>query len=81
MEIIILKNRYGNKHHLIPIDDKHYRFKSAEDWMPISLIGEADDYKAVDPEGGPCLSVGDTIEGKIIKAIYEENGSIIIEFV
>jgi len=81
MEIIKLKSRYGAVHSLIPIDEKHYRFKSAEDWMPISLHGYENDYMMMDPDGGPCLSVGDTLDSKIIKAIYMLDGYLTVEFV
>lgn len=92
MKTIDLKSRYGNVHHLVPVEelgDNIYSYKPAEDWMPMRYIfndtydenTDEFDLVAADPDGGPFLSVGDTVEGKTIKRIYTKKGyGVLIQF-
>jgi len=72
MEEIEIKSRSRHKHKLVEIEEGKYLFKSAEDWMPLRVIcgkdenGKIDKYKAIDPDGGPMLNIGDIIDGKEI---------------
>lgn len=71
MEIIKLPARYGYTHELTHIKDNLWLFnpdpKSAGYYR---LIGNyPNDIKALDPDGGPFLSVGDKIKNYTIKSI------------
>lgn len=85
MEEIILNARYGLKHKLVHIKDNLWDLqadpKSAGYFRIIGFAGEheiGNMVYAIDPEGGPFLYVGDTIEGKTIKSITR-NGILELE--
>ncbi len=87
---IKLKSRYGDVHHLIPVDDadeKAYRLVPAEEWMPISINydkGENGEriIHSVDPDGGPFITVGYKVGKHVVESIYENvNGTILIDLV
>ena len=92
METIDLKSRYGDIHHLVPMEslgDNIYCYQPAKDWMPMRQIfndtydetADEFDLVAADPDGGPFLSVGDTVAGKTIKRIYTKKGyGVLIQF-
>lgn len=70
METIKLHARYGYTHTLTNINGNLWQFNAdpkASGYYRI--IGELNDIKALDPDGGPFLSVGDKIENKTIKSI------------
>lgn len=81
-EEIYLERRGGGKpHKLFLYRDNKYVFCVAENWMPIRIIGNHDDIKAIDAEGGPMISVGSVINGKTVNKIYGEKGvGYIVEF-
>lgn len=69
-EIIKIPARYGYVHTLTHISENLWSL----DPDPRSsgyfrIIGDIGNVKAIDPDGGPFLSVGDKIEGKTIKSI------------
>lgn len=71
METITLPARYGYVHTLEHIGNNLWQFvpdlRSAGTYR---LIGEyPDNIEALDPEGGPFMSVGDVIEDYTIKSI------------
>ena len=67
---IILWNRYGYGVHLEPLEEPKWLLKIDEKSEYTRIGGNLpDDIKFVDPEGGPFLSVGKIIEGKIITKI------------
>ena len=70
METIKLHARYGYTHTLTHIGNNLWQF-NADPKTPgyFRIIGELNAVKAFDPEGGPFLSVGDKVGGKIIKSI------------
>lgn len=76
MESIELKGRYGYVHHLDHIKDNLWVLqidpKAGGYFRLIGFKGEdkiGDNVSAIDPDGGPFLQVGDTINGKTIKSI------------
>ena len=73
METIKLPARYGYLHTLEYIGNNLWQFvpdlRSAGTYR---LIGEyPDNIKALDPEGGPFMSIGDKIEDYTIKSIHK----------
>ena len=76
-EVIKLESRYKDVNsELIQIKDNKYLLETNSECIRISR----DAYltiNSIDPEGGPMISVGDTIQGKKIKNIKEQ---IVIEF-
>lgn len=82
---IILNARYGYKHKLKHIGGTYWQFESdPKSSGTFRVIGFEGEYQigikcsAFDPEGGPYMSVGDTIEGKTIKSI-RSNGVFELE--
>lgn len=91
MTEIKLKSRTGKVHKLVQMPEigkNVYAFVPAEEWMPIYTSYEVVDPDAdenellsVDTEGGPFLSLGSTINGRLIKRIYDKkNYGVLIEF-
>lgn len=67
MKNIILPNRYGYKIELINLGSDDYYLSVPKD-MSCRIIGEINDIQAIDPPGGPMISIGDVIEGrKVLK--------------
>lgn len=76
MERIYLNARYGYKHHLDKIGGNLWQFYSDErstgTYRVIGFEGEQNigpNVNAFDPEGGPFMSVGSTIDNYVIKSI------------
>ena len=76
-EVIKLESRYKDvDSKLIQVENNKYLLETNSECIRISR----DAYltiNSIDPEGGPMISVGDTIQGKKIKNIKEQ---IVIEF-
>ena len=76
-EVIKLESRYKDVNsELIQVEDNKYLLETNSECIRISR----DAYltiNSIDPEGGPMISIGDTIQGKKIKNIKEQ---IVIEF-
>lgn len=72
---ILLPARYNLTHKLIYIGGNFWQLvfdkKSTGTYRMIGT--PPSNIKAVDPEGGPMLSVGDIIDGYTIKSIRENN--------
>lgn len=82
---IELKARYGYVHHLKHIGDNLWQLeadpKSGGYFRYIGFEGETElgpFYSAIDPDGGPYISIGSEINGKIVKSITN-NGIIELE--
>lgn len=77
LEVIKLESRYKDvDSKLIQVENNKYLLETNSECIRVSR----DAYltiNSIDPEGGPMISVGDTIQGKKIKNIKEQ---IIIEF-
>ena len=73
-----LSSRYGHEVFLKKISE--YRYELDGNFSTYRLITEeTGNIIAVDPEGGPMISVGDRIhEELVISKIIEDNGIIII---
>lgn len=91
MNEIELKSRTGKIHKLVQVPEigkNVYVFAPAEEWMPIYTSYEKIDPYAdenelisVDTDGGPYLSLGSTVNGRVIRRIYDKKGyGILIEF-
>ena len=79
MEDIILNIRYGYKHWLKHVQDSLWSLEcdpKASGYFRI--IGDLNDIQAIDPDGGPFLSLGDRIGDYHIKSITA-NGLIELE--
>ena len=76
-EVIKLESRYKDvDSKLIQVENNKYLLETNSECIRISR----DAYltiNSIDPEGGPMISVGDTIQGKKIKSIKSQ---YVIEF-
>lgn len=77
LEVIKLVSRYKDvDSKLIQVENNKYLLETNSEYIRISR----DAYltiNSIDPEGGPMISVGDTIQGKKIKSIINK---YVIEF-
>ena len=77
LEVIKLISRYKNvDSKLIQIENKEYLLRTNGEY--IRVIGE-NPMILLDLEGGPMISIGDTIQNKKVKSIKQVK-SFIIEF-
>lgn len=67
---IKLKGRYGLTHKLIYLEESKYLFSSE---LSCRIIYNGDEILALDPSGGPCMTVGNTINGLNIESIKFNN--------
>ena len=74
---IRLSNRNGNNIWLESIGRGCYKFCGEVSYM--SVIGEPDCIIAIDPDGGPMISIGDELDGKAITKITRFEDSFILE--
>ena len=76
-EVIKLESRYKDVNsELVQVKNNKYLLETNSEYIRI----DRDDNKilySIDPEGGPMISVGDTIQGKKIKSIKSQ---YVIEF-
>ena len=76
-EVIKLESRYKDvDSKLVQVENNKYLLETNSEYIRI----DRDDNKilySIDPEGGPMISVGDTIQGKKIKSIKSQ---YVIEF-
>ena len=76
-EVIKLKSRYKDiNSELIQIKDNTYLLETNSEYVRLSRAENSTIY-SIDLEGGPMISVGDTIQGKKIKSIINK---YVIEF-
>lgn len=72
---VLIKGRYGLKHHLVPDENEVDLYTLEEDKKggDTRLIGDNfDDLEAVDPSGGPYISKGFKLLNKVVKSIFYE---------
>ena len=76
-EVIKLKSRYKDiNSELIQIKDNTYLLETNSEYVRLSRAENRTIY-SIDLEGGPMISIGDTIQGKKIKSIKSQ---YVIEF-
>ena len=76
-EVIKLESRYKDiNSDLIQIEDNKYLLNTNSEYVRLSRAENRTIY-SIDLEGGPMLSIGDTIQGKKIKSIKSQ---YVIEF-
>ena len=76
-EIIKLESRYKDiNSELIQIKDNKYLLETNSEYVRLSRAENRTIY-SIDLEGGPMISIGDTIQGKKIKSIKSQ---YVIEF-
>ena len=76
-EIIKLESRYKDiNSDLIQIEDNKYLLNTNSEYVRLSRAENRTIY-SIDLEGGPMISIGDTIQGKKIKSIKSQ---YVIEF-
>ena len=76
-EVIKLESRYKDvDSKLIQVEDNKYLLNTNSEYIRI-IKDENMAINGIDLEGGPMISIGDTIQGKKIKNIKEQ---IVIEF-
>lgn len=76
-EVIKLESRYKEiNSELIQIGNKKYLLKTNSEYVTVSR-NKNKTIDSIDLEGGPTISVGDTIQGKKVKSIKYQ---YIIEF-
>ena len=78
-EVIKLESRYKDVNSdLIQIEDNKYLLNTNSEYIRI-IKDENMAINGIDLEGGPVISIGDTIQGKKIKSIKEMK-KFIVEF-
>ena len=76
-EVIKLESRYKDvDSNLIQIEDNKYLLNTNSEYVRLSIAENRTIY-SIDLEGGPRISIGDTIQGKKIKSIINK---YVIEF-
>ena len=76
-EVIKLESRYKDvDSNLIQIEDNKYLLNTNSEYIRLSRAENRTMY-SIDLEGGPIISIGDTIQGKKIKSIKSQ---YVIEF-
>ena len=76
-EVIKLESRYKDvDSNLIQIEDNKYLLNTNSEYIRLSRAENRTIY-SIDLEGGPMISIGDTIQGKKIKSIINQ---YVIEF-
>lgn len=76
-EVIKLESRYKDVNSdLIQIEDNKYLLNTNSEYINLSRAKNRTIY-SIDLEGGPMISIGDTIQGKKIKSIKSQ---YVIEF-
>ena len=76
-EVIKLESRYEDVNSdLIQIEDNKYLLNTNSEYIRLSRAENRTIY-SIDLEGGPMISIGDTIQGKKIKSIKSQ---YVIEF-
>ena len=76
-EVIKLESRYKEVNsELIQIKDNKYLLETNSEYVRLSKAENRTIY-SIDLEGGPMISIGDTIQGKKIKSIKSQ---YVIEF-
>lgn len=76
-EVIKLESRYKDvDSNLIQIEDNKYLLNTNSEYIRLSRAENRTIY-SIDLEGGPMISIGDTIQGKKIKSIINK---YVIEF-
>ena len=76
-EVIKLESRYKDiNSDLIQIEDNKYLLNTNNEYVRLSRAENRTIY-SIDLEGGPMLSIGDTIQGKKIKSIKSQ---YVVEF-
>ena len=76
-EVIKLESRYKDiNSDLIQIEDNKYLLNTNGEYVRLSRAENRTIY-SIDLEGGPIISIGDTIQGKKIKSIKSQ---YVIEF-
>lgn len=81
-KVIKLESRYSDVHTTLEILDKDIGFITSDGHYVRSIGESVLSPEAIDFEGGPMLSIGDTIEGtkKIITNFYIVKGGYIVRF-
>ena len=76
-EVIKLESRYKDvDSDLIQIEDNKYLLNTNSEYIRLSRVENVTIYN-IDLEGGPMISIGDTIQGKKVKSIRSQ---YVIEF-
>ena len=76
-KVIKLESRYKDvDSNLIQIEDNKYLLNTNSEYIRLSRAENRTIY-SIDLEGGPMISIGDTIQGKKIKSIINK---YVIEF-
>ena len=79
-EVIKLESRYKDVNSkLIQVEDNKYLLNTNSKYIRLSRVSPSRDMiiHSIDLEGGPMLSIGDTIQGKKIKSIKSQ---YVVEF-
>ena len=79
-EVIKLESRYKDVNSkLIQVEDNKYLLNTNSKYVRLSRVSPSRDMiiHSIDLEGGPMISIGDTMQGKKIKSIKSQ---YVIEF-
>lgn len=76
---IVLPNRYGDINKLIFIGNNIYRLECCNDSY-LNVITNNDIITAIDPSGGPFISVGKELDDMTVERIYKEDSNYYVKF-
>ena len=73
---ILLDNRYGEKNYLTPVDKETFKIEWSDPEGSISvryLDAEHTKIKAIDPSGGPMISLGDKfLKWEVVEIYFKD---------
>lgn len=79
---LIPYNRYGDKNYFVKVQNNLYKLEMGTD-LPYRVIGDISNVEqfAIDPSGGPFISIGFTCDDFIINDIVKVNNNILFELI
>ena len=73
---ILLDNRYGEKNYLVPVDKETFKIEWSDPEGSIGVIyldAEYTKIKAIDPSGGPMISLGDKfLKWEVVEIYFKD---------
>lgn len=79
MKDIIIRGRYNTAHILKYVEDNLYTLENCLYYRTI-MDKDGKTIKAVDPDAGPYMEIGDKIEDKEILSFTEKNKKLYVRF-
>lgn len=82
MKKIKLDSRDYMNNYLLEVEKNKFKLVTELDCIRVIMDSEHNNIKSIDPPGGPMITVGTDIQGKIVRAIYfsPKDKGFIIDF-